>query len=92
MSYNAAYIIIEENSMRSLIFIIIFIPAIAAAQIPDTSVVTEKAINSIEDISASIISDSFNPMTHYSKGDRSFYFVPGWFKADRVMEDPDFRE
>lgn len=75
--------------MRSLIFIIIFIPAIAAAQIPDTSDVTQKAINSIEDIAASIISDSFNPMTHYSKGDKSFYFVPGWFKADRVMEDPD---
>jgi hypothetical protein len=75
--------------MKKLIFIILFIPAIATAQVPDTSSVTEKAVNSIEDIAASIISDSFNPMTHYSKGDKSFYFVPGWFKADRVMEDPD---
>ncbi len=76
--------------MKKLIFIILFIPAIAAAQsFPYSSDVTEKAVNSIEDIAASIISDSFNPMTHYSKGDKSFYFVPGWFKADRVMEDPD---
>jgi len=75
--------------MRAIIFIIIIIPAITAAQVPDTSSVTKKAVNSIEDIAASIISDSFNPMTHYSKGDKSFYFVPGWFKADRVMEDPD---
>ena len=76
--------------MRTFIFIILFIPAIAAAQsFPYSSDITEKAVNSIEDIAASIISDSFNPMAHYSKGDKSFYFVPGWFKADRVMEDPD---
>lgn len=81
--------IIKENPVRAFIFIMIFIPAIAAAQVPDTASAAKKAVNSIEDIAAAIISDSFNPMANYSKGDKSFYFVPGWFKADRVMENPD---
>ena len=76
--------------MRIILAIILLITsALAAYSFPYDSAYSEKAVNSIEDISASIISDSFSPMTHYSAGDKVFSAVPAYFTIDGIMEDPD---
>ena len=76
--------------MRIILAIILLITsALAAYSFPYDSAYSEKAVNSIEDISASIISDSFSPMTHYSAGDKVFSAVPAYFTIDRIMKDPD---
>lgn len=75
--------------MRIFFAVILLIPAALSAQsFPYDSRFTENAVKSIEDISASIISDSFSPMTHYSSGDRVFSAVPAYFTVDKLMEDP----
>jgi len=76
--------------MRFLIVIcfLVFVP-LAAQSFPYSSDATEKAVKSIEDISASIISDSFSPMTHYSGGEATCSVTPSYFTVDRIMEDPD---
>jgi len=76
--------------MRLIFLILLLIPAVLSAQdFPYDSECSEKVVRSIEDISASIISDSFSPMTHYSAGNTTLSAVPSYFTADRLMEDPD---
>jgi hypothetical protein len=76
--------------MKKLIIIFIFIPVLLNAQsIPDPSGVSEKALKSIEDIAASIISDSFNPLAHYKAEEKIFYAVPVWFSVDKAMDKPE---
>jgi len=76
--------------MRFLLTVILLLPVSLAAQsFPYSSDYTEKAVQSIEDITAALISDSFSPMTHYSEGNRTYSVTPSYFTVDRVMEDPD---
>lgn len=78
--------------MKFLIAIFLFLPITLFAQtFPYSSDASERAVNSIEDITASIISDSFSPMTHYSAGNTIYSAVPAYFKADTLMENPDIK-
>lgn len=51
------------------------------------SELTEDAVQGIENVTASIISDSFTPMTHYSKGDYVFSLVPAYFEVNRLFDE-----
>ncbi len=82
----------ERSYMMVFIAVILMIPAALSAQsFPYDSQLTEKAVKSIEDISASIISDSFAPMTHYKAGDTTYSVVPAYFTADQLMDDPEIK-
>jgi hypothetical protein len=52
---------------------------------------TEAAVQGIINVTSSIISDSFTPMTHYDEGDWNVTLVPAYFKVSRVFDDPDLR-
>jgi len=74
--------------MKFIMIIMIFFPVILAAQVfPYSTALSGKAVNAIESISASIISDSFSPMTHFSEGNTTFSVVPAYFKITRFTED-----
>jgi hypothetical protein len=76
--------------MRFLLTVLLLLPVSLAAQtFPYNSDLSEKAVNSIEDIAASLISDSFSPMTHFSTGDTVISAVPAYFSVDMLMKDPD---
>ncbi len=51
----------------------------------------ETAVQGIINVTSSIISDSFTPMTHYSEGDWNMTLVPAYFTVSRVFDDPDLR-
>lgn len=76
--------------MRIFIIIMMLFPLYLSAQtFPYSSDISEKAVSSIEDIAASIISDSFSPMTHYSAGGKLYSAVPAYFKVEQLMDDPE---
>jgi len=76
--------------MKIFLIILLLFPVYLSAQsFPYSSDVSEKAVKSISDISASIISDSFAPMTHYSEEDMTLSLVPAYFKIEKCMQDPD---
>ncbi len=78
--------------MRFILTILLLLPISLAAQtFPYNPYLSEKAVNSIEDIAASLISDSFSPMTHFSTGDTVISAVPAYFTADMLMKDPDIK-
>lgn len=76
--------------MRKILLILIFIPvALSAQNFPYSSEYSDRAVRGIENISASIISDAFSPMTHYSEGNEIISVVPAYFTVERLMKDPD---
>ena len=79
--------------MRFIIILLIFIPVSLFSQsFPYSTILSEKAVNTIENISASIVSDSFSPMTHYSEGDMTLSAVPSWFRVTRLSDDIEMNE
>jgi len=46
------------------------------------------AVKGIASVAASIVADSFVPMTHYRSGDWTVTGVPAWFRVDRPFDDP----
>jgi len=78
--------------MRLILTVFILIPlSLAAQNFPYNPDLSDKAVNSIEDIAASLISDSFSPMTHFSAGDTVISAAPAYFTADMLMKDPDIK-
>jgi hypothetical protein len=75
----------------SAMLLILLAPAALNAQFAATydPGISRKAVESIEYIAASIISDSFSPMTRYSTGDTFYSVVPAGFEADRLWDDPE---
>lgn len=73
--------------------LILLVPATLNAQFAATydPGISRKAVESIEYVAASIISDSFSPMTSYTSGDTLYSVVPAGFKADRLCDDPDIK-
>ncbi len=65
--------------------------ALAAQTIVFDTSLSEKAVKGIVNVTSSIISDSFTPMTHYDRGDWIVTAVPAYFEIDRVFDDPDLR-
>ena len=55
------------------------------------SSLTEEAVEGIGNVTASIISDSFTPMTHYTEGDFSVVLVPAYFKVDKLSREGDLQ-
>lgn len=53
--------------------------------------VTTRAVDGIVNVTSSIISDSFTPMTHFSTGNWTVSVVPAYFDISRVFDDPDVR-
>jgi len=53
--------------------------------------VMSKGIDGISNIAASIIADSFTPMTHYKKGDFVVTGVPAWFDVKKAYDSPDIK-
>ncbi len=49
---------------------------------------TEYAVKGITNVAASIVADSFVPMTHYRSDDWTVTGVPAWFKVDRPFDNP----
>lgn len=78
-----------------VVFIISIVLSITASPIQAQVVwdedPTEAAVQGIINVTSSIISDSFTPMTHYSEGDWSMTLVPAYFTVSRVFDDPDLR-
>ncbi len=79
-----------------IIFVIIFALCISAVRANAQSlnygsnigsVMTEDAVQGIINVTSSIISDSFTPMTHYNKEDWSITFVPAYFKVNKLFDD-----
>lgn len=77
-----------------IVFIVSIFLSIAAspikAQVWDKDP-AEAAVQGIINVTSSIISDSFTPMTHYSEGDWNMTLVPAYFTVSRVFDDPDLR-
>jgi hypothetical protein len=90
-----------NGKIQSLIFsriflVFIFSILLSIAAIPIRAQVwdkdpTEAAVQGIINVTSSIISDSFTPMTHYDDGDWNVTLVPAYFKVSRVFDDPDLR-
>lgn len=80
---------------RTVVFIISIVLVIAAgpiqAQVVWDEGPTEAAVQGIINVTSSIISDSFTPMTHYREGDWSMSLVPAYFTISRIFDDPDLR-
>jgi len=74
----------------NVILFLIMIPHNAYAQSFDKDV-TARAVDGIVNVTSSIISDSFTPMTHFSKGNWTVSVVPAYFDISRVFDDPDVR-
>lgn len=53
------------------------------------SSVSGKSIKGLTTIAQSVITDSFNPMAHFKKGDLKTSFVPSHFSVKKVMDDPE---
>ncbi len=65
--------------------------SIAFGQIAWDSGLSGKAMKGVMNVTSSIISDSFVPMTHYSAGDLNLVAVPAYFTISRAFDDPDLR-
>jgi hypothetical protein len=48
-----------------------------------------KAIDGITNIAASIVADSFVPMTHYNKDNYIVSIVPAYFTVQKAYDDPE---
>ena len=79
------------NTCITFLFIISICTALAAQTIVFDTSLPEKAVKGIVNVTSSIISDSFTPMTHYDRGDWIVTAVPAYFEIDRVFDDPDLR-
>jgi len=55
------------------------------------STITEDAVQGIINVTSSIISDSFTPMTHYDKEDYVITLVPAYFKINKLFDDRDIQ-
>lgn len=53
--------------------------------------ISKDAVSGLTNISSSIISDSFSPMTHYSKGDYTASLVPAYFSVKRLSDSGELR-
>jgi hypothetical protein len=73
----------------SLGALLILIGAPASAQPYWDSDNTEKVIKGVENATASIINDSFVPMTHYTDKNWTVRVVPAVFRVDRAYDDPE---
>jgi hypothetical protein len=65
--------------------------AVATGQIVWDSGLSGKAVKGVMNVTSSIISDSFIPMTHYSAGELNLVAVPAYFTISRAFDDPDLR-
>ncbi len=63
----------------------------AMGQIAWDSGLSGKAMKGVMNVTSSIISDSFVPMTHYSAGELNLVAVPAYFTISRAFDDPDLR-
>lgn len=86
-SMGRTYSLSTESWMISVIICIFsFItPLYSQTWNPDP---TEYAVKGITNVTASIVADSFVPMTHYRSGDWTVTGVPAWFKVDRPFGNP----
>ncbi len=67
---------------------LIFCTTSLFAQFTWDSAPAEHAVDGIGNVASSIISDSFTPMTHYSRGQWTLSAVPAWCQIDRAYDDP----
>ena len=72
-----------------LILLLIVMNGSLAAQPYWDSGNTEKVIEGVENTAISIITDSFVPMTHYSKNNWEVRVVPAGFSLERASNDPE---
>lgn len=49
-----------------------------------------EAVDGIERIAASLIADSFSPMTHYKANDRFFQLTPLYFEVEKLAKDSEW--
>ncbi|MCP4133800.1 MAG: autotransporter outer membrane beta-barrel domain-containing protein [bacterium] len=63
-------------------------PASAQTFTWDTDV-AQKGVKGIANVAASIVSDSFTPMTHYGESDLTISLVPAWFNIKKAYDDPE---
>jgi hypothetical protein len=66
----------------------VFLSALSVPQWEQDVDTTQKAVNGIKNIFASIISDTFAPMTGYRQGEWQVTGVPAWFEVEKVYQDP----
>ncbi len=62
--------------------------SLSASDYINTSL-TEKTVKGIENAATSIISDSFAPMTHYSKGNWTARVSPAYFEVKEIYDMPE---